>query len=71
VNHRGAHLARPALVIHIPYEGVAELRLIASTAEDEHALRIWLRRSRSLRELPDSVIDLLDALDGLDFPRAA
>lgn len=66
-----ARLMRPALVVVLPYEGIPELRLVADSSEDERALRLWLRSSSALRELPEAVLELLNVLDELDWPAAA
>jgi hypothetical protein len=62
--------ARPQLVLLLPYEGDAKVFLIADTWEDECRLRQWLR-AHELLDLPEAVLELLDALDVLDEPEAA
>jgi hypothetical protein len=65
------HLTCPAIVVVLPLEGSPELRLLAHGYEDERALRVWLRSSSVLGELPGAVLALLDALNELDWPAAA
>jgi hypothetical protein len=74
VSDAGGHTrrrSRPQLILLLPYEGHATALVIADTLEDEHALRLWLRCSGELLALPEVVLELLDALDGLDKPEAA
>lgn len=54
---------RPRLVIVIPLESRGAIRLHADTYEDELRLRMWLRRSNVLAQLPAVLARLLDELD--------
>ncbi len=61
----------PVLVISIPLEGEASIRLDAKTLGDERRLRGWLRRSRQLVHLQNALEGLLDDLDEADERKAA
>jgi hypothetical protein len=61
---------RPQLVLLLPYEGEPKAFFVADTLEDERALRHWLR-AHELLDLPQAVLELLDALDALDDMEAA
>jgi hypothetical protein len=50
-------------VIVIPLESRGAIRLHADTYEDELRLRMWLRRSNVLAQLPAVLARLLDELD--------
>jgi hypothetical protein len=63
--------AAPALVLVLPLEQSAGMRLDACTREDELRLRAWLRRTGALRALPRIVTRALDELDEQDLRRAA
>jgi hypothetical protein len=62
---------RPALVIRVPLEGEAEIRLDARTREDELRLRSWLRKTRRLEHLQHALAVLVDELDDYDRWKAA
>jgi hypothetical protein len=61
----------PVLVIHVPLEGEAEIRLDARTREDELRLRTFLRRTRRIEHLQHALAVLLDELDDFDRWKAA
>jgi hypothetical protein len=53
----------PALVIRLELEQPARLFLAVANYDDELRLRSWLRRTRALEALSESVARLLDDLD--------
>ena len=62
---------RPTLQIAIPLEGQGAITIAATSYEDEHRLRSWLRRSGLLDDLAVLLTHLLDDLDAFDEERAA
>jgi hypothetical protein len=60
-----------ALVVVLPLEQPAGIRVDARSHEDELRLRCWLRKSSALRALPAVVTCVLDELDEQDRRRAA
>ena len=50
----------PSVVVELPLEGEPRVHVVAETFEDEQRLRNWLRRLRTLDELPRAVARALD-----------
>jgi len=59
-------VSAPRLLIEIPLERRGHIVFDADSLENERRLRLWLRHSAALRELPEILARLLDDLDAID-----
>jgi hypothetical protein len=63
-SERTTRFRPPRLVLELPIEGKARLRINADSYEDEIRFRVWLRRALIRREsLSESLRDWLDLIE--------